>query len=248
MATPVLRPLSLGEVLDTSFSLYRAAFGPLLAIAVVTGLIPQAISAYIEASGGVTVNPGLYLANAVLALLLGAIGIGAATFVVSERYLGRELPAGVAFGKAMSYLGRTLVLWILGTLVIFIGLVLLLVPGLIIISGLILAVPALMLEGLPSGTRAMSRSWELSRGLRFKALATVFVAYLMVMIPALALGVVAGLFGGGDGAPIVAAVVMTILATIIMPYLYVVVTVLYYDARVRKEAFDLEMLAAEISG
>jgi hypothetical protein len=37
-----------------------------------------------------------------------------------------------------------------------------------------------------------------------------------------------------------------VLSTIISPYVYVVITVLYYDARVRKEAFDLEMLAAEM--
>ena len=58
------------------------------------------------------------------------------------------------------------------------------------------------------------------------------------------------MFSGGPTEPGEPPLALTaaavILSTIISPYVYVVITVLYYDARVRKEAFDLEMLAAEM--
>jgi hypothetical protein len=250
MASPILRPLSLGEILDVSFSLYRNAFGPLLVIAIVTGGIPQILSVYIEASGGPLENPLFWLTTMLLSLVLGTIGVGATTFIISERYLGRSLPAGAAFGRATPYFGRLLALSVLAGLAVMVGTLFLIVPGLIIASGILLAVPALVLEALPHGSRALSRSWELTRGLRAKGFLTVCVAILLLVIPSMAIGFIAAMFGGaaaeqGETPPAFAAVAV-LLSTIISPYVYVVITVLYYDARVRKEAFDLEMLAAEM--
>ena len=52
MAAPALRPLSLGEVLDVSFGLYRSLFLPLLMVTLVTRALPLVVSVYIEAAGG----------------------------------------------------------------------------------------------------------------------------------------------------------------------------------------------------
>ena len=249
MASPILRPLSLGEILDVSFSLFRNAFVPLIGIAVVTSGVGQIMSLYIEASGGPLENPFFWFVTMVLSLLLGTIGVGATTFIISERYLGRSLPAGAAFGRAVPYFGRILVVSILAGLAIMVGAVFFIVPGLIIASGMLLAVPALMLEGLPSGTRALSRSWELTRGLRAKGFITVCVAVFLLAVPTMAIGFLAAMFSGPSEpgeTPLALAAAAVVLSTIISPYVYVVITVLYYDARVRKEAFDLEMLAAEM--
>jgi len=249
MASPILRPLSLGEVLDVSFSLFRNTFAPLIVIAVVTSGVPQILNLYVEASGGPLENPLFWLGNSAVSLVLGTIGVGATTFVISERYLGRSLPAGAAFGRATPYFGRILVLSILAGLAIMVGTIFLIVPGLIIASGMLLAVPALVLEGLPTGTRALGRSWELTRGLRAKGFLTVCVAIFLLIIPTMAVGFLAAMLSGAPSegeTPLSLAAAAVVLSTIISPYVYVVITVLYYDARVRKEAFDLEMLAAEM--
>jgi hypothetical protein len=66
----------------------------------------------------------------------------------------------------------------------------------------------------------------------------------------MAIGFLAAMFSGAPDQPgempLPFSAAVVVLSTIISPYVYVVVTVLYYDARVRKEAFDLEMLAAEL--
>ena len=41
-------------------------------------------------------------------------------------------------------------------------------------------------------------------------------------------------------------VITSLLSILIYPFFYVVLTVLYYDLRVRKEGFDLELLASAL--
>jgi hypothetical protein len=43
-------------------------------------------------------------------------------------------------------------------------------------------------------------------------------------------------------------VLQSLLSILVYPFLYVVLTVLYYDIRVRKEGFDLELLASSVAG
>src|ERR1044071_7895368 len=61
MAIPTLRPLTVGEVHDVSFGLYRSLFPPLLVIASVSQVIPVLLTVYMEAAGG----PEVHLAMAV---------------------------------------------------------------------------------------------------------------------------------------------------------------------------------------
>jgi hypothetical protein len=263
-----------------SYWVGRSAFAPLILIAVVTSGFGQIMGLYIEELGGPLEYPIVWFSIMVASLILGTIGVGATTFIISERYLGRSLPAGAAFGRAVPYFGRILVVSILAGLALMAGALLMLLPSgiilasgslpavpvmvvgslllvllvvvleLVIASGMLLAVPALVLEGLPNGTRALSRSWQLTRGLRAKGLLTVSVALFLLIIPTLAAEFLVTMFGTGPreqgDTPLALAAAAVVLSTIISPYVYVVVTVLYYDARVRKEAFDLEMLAAEM--
>ena len=84
MRVPVLRPLSLGEVLDTSFGIYRQLFAPLLLISVITQTLPLALGVFVESAGGLVQQPALWMLSLGLALVLGAVGTAASTFVVAE--------------------------------------------------------------------------------------------------------------------------------------------------------------------
>ena len=61
MVSTTLRPLSVGEILDVSFTLYRRHFATLGTIAVLCSGLPVLLSLYIEASGGVLQNVPLTL-------------------------------------------------------------------------------------------------------------------------------------------------------------------------------------------
>lgn len=250
MATPALRPLSTGEVLDTGFGLYRALFVPLVIISLACKCVPLVLGIYVQQLSGSSATAifdhwQLALVQLVLAVLLNMVAVAATTFVVSGAYLGVPTTANVALRRAIGLLGPLTVATLLSAFSVGIGLVVLIVPGLILWSGLALATAVIALEQPVTGIGAMNRSWELTKGFRFKVFISIFVAMLLFLIPTMVVGVVAAL-GNLTGAwsPLISNVLAALLQVFVAPFMYVVVTVLYYDLRVRKEAFDLELLAA----
>ncbi|MEO8634328.1 MAG: glycerophosphoryl diester phosphodiesterase membrane domain-containing protein [Gemmatimonadales bacterium] len=257
MAAPALRPLTLGEVLDVSFGLFRSLFMPLLMVTLLTQSVPLAISVYIEARGGILANVPLWGFNALANSVLAAIASAACTFIIAENYLGRRLSARDALSRAMPYTGRLVMVALLSSFIIFIGFLLVIVPGVILGVGLVLATPAMVLEGIPAATDALGRSWSLTRGYRFKLFVALLVVILLVFLPVMALaGFTAATFprtpeavaaSAGSPTALVITATTAVLQVLITPLLYCLLTVSYYDLRVRKEAFDLEVLASSLA-
>jgi len=244
---PALRPLSLGEVLDVAFGLYRSLFVQLVVVAVICQAIPMTLGVYLAASRGLFVNIALSLLYIALAAILGSIGVAASTFIVSDAYLGRETSATVALQRATTLLGRLIAISMLTSILVGLGFMLLIVPGVILLSGLLLSTVVAVLESPPSATAAMGRSWELTRGFRSKVFLTMVVAFLLLLVPGIAIGGAGALLGdSGGAASLVILVLESVLQIFIYPFVYVAMTVLYYDLRVRKEGFDLELLASSL--
>jgi hypothetical protein len=271
-----IRPMSVGEVLDTSFGIYRRLFVPLAVVAVLTQAVPTVWALYDAARGAdMTANMSLLLVRLTVTFVLSSIGAAASTFIVSESYLGRSLSAGDALQRAVPFIGRLLALslltWLLvaGQLVVasviaavglaIVGpiaasLFLLALPGVaVVLTGLILGTPAMVIENQPRATVAMSRSWALTRGSRLRIFGVILVAIVLMMVPWIALGSVGAMFMSrapetleGTGTPLVLIMLVSVIQVLLYPLLYVGLTVLYYDARVRHEAFDLEILAASL--
>ncbi len=254
MTPPVLRPLMLGEILDVAFGLYRSLFLPLLVVTLVTSALPVVLSVYIESAGGALLNLPMYFLNLLLNAVLGAIASAAATFVVSDSYMGRAISARDAFARATPFIGRLIVLGVLMSLVIGIGLVCVIIPGVILFTGLALSTPALVIEGLPSANAAMGRSWALTRGFRGKLFWVLVTVLVLILLPTIALGGFAAASGDAtlleptvSPATLGWLVAASLIQLLIYPLFYCVLTVAYYDLRVRKEAFDLEVLASGLS-
>lgn len=249
MAAPVLRPLSTGEVLDTSFGLYRALFLPLVIVSVACRAIPLALNVYVQQVSGQSAfaifdHWPLLLVNLIVAGVLNVIGVAATTFIVSGTYLGRPITADDALRRAAGLIGPLILLSFLTGLALFFGLLAFVIPGVIIWSGLVIATAVLVLEQPISATGAMGRSWELTKGFRFKVFVCVFITILLFAIPIMVVSVI-GAIGAmaGTWSPVITGTLTGVLQIFVAPFLYVVVTVLYYDLRVRKEGFDLELLA-----
>jgi hypothetical protein len=245
MTAPVLRPLSTGEVLDVSFGLYRSMFAPLVIVTVASRLIPMVLGIYLNATGGALEHLGLFLVQVVLSIVMGAVGVAATTYMVAGAYLGNQVTAETALRSASGLIGRLILLSFMTSLVIGAGFILLIVPGVIFVAGLALSTVALVLEQPMTATGAMSRSWELSKGFRGKTLLTLLVTVLLLVIPTMVAGIIAAIVGLlGISSQLVILVLAGVLGIFVYPFMYVTLTVLYYDLRVRKEGFDLELLAA----
>jgi hypothetical protein len=255
MNPPSLRPLSAGEILDVSFTLYRRHFGPLAMVALLCSGLPVLMSIYIEAAGGTLANLGLSLVYYMVFMVLSAIATAATVFIVSESYLGRPLGAGDALARSTPLLWRIVVCSILLALVIGLGFVLFFVPGVILACGLVLAFPALVLEPGSTPAGALARSWSLTRGSRWRMFGLLVTLIILLYIPLVAIVGIAAVVlpspelpaGGPPGTGGLAAVALAgVVQMLIYPLFYCVLTVAYYDLRVRKEGFDLEVLASTL--
>jgi multisubunit Na+/H+ antiporter MnhC subunit len=275
MLVPVLRPLTLGETLDTSFGVYRSLFAPLLSVSVVTQAVPLALGAYAEASGGWLTHQALWVATLILSLLLGYLGTAATTFLVAEAYLGGGLTMQQAFRRATSFIGPLIVASLLTAIVVGMsatavmlvagalslkagssaplvlgaGAVVSIFIAIAIFCALVVTTPTMVLEGTRKVTAAMGRSVALTRGHRLRIFLSLFIVVLLLLIPTSALSGLAIAVGKGEkGSPAVVGILLvaSILQILIYPFIYVLLTVLYYDLRVRKEGFDLEMLATSL--
>ncbi len=251
MLAPALRPLSAGEILDVSFQLYRRHFGPLAVVALICSGFPVLLSLFIESAGGMFANPWLALVYYLVLAALSAIATGATVFIVSESYLGRPLGAGEALSRATPLIWRLIVCSILLAFFVAIGLVFVIVPGVILACGLVLAFPTLVLEPGATPTGALARSWALTRGSRLRMFGLILTLLVLLYIPLVAIGAIAALVLPASGQPgsttsvaLAAIAIIGVVQLLIYPLFYCVLTITYYDLRVRKEGFDLEVLAS----
>jgi len=249
MALPALRPLSVGEILDVSFQLYRRHFAALAMVALICSGLPVLLSLFIEASGGMLQHVWLTLAYYLIFVVLSAIATAATVFIVSESYLGRPLSAAEALSRAAPLLWRVIACSILTGLLVMVGFLLFVIPGIVLVCGVILAFPVLVLEPGTTATGALSRSWALTRGSRWRIFGMLVTIFLLLYIPIVALTALAAhvLPDAAPGSAMTGGIVGLVLAGVLQlflyPLFYCVLTVSYYDLRVRKEGFDLEVLA-----
>lgn len=128
-----------------------------------------------------------------------------------------------------------------------VGLAFMVLP-VIVMSALAVSLPALIVEHINAGA-ALGRSWALTRGRRLRVAFTLFVLLVIIMIPYVGLQMLFGLpVPGAEPAGVVLLFVLQYgISLLLTPLLYCVITLLYFDLRVRREAFDLEMLAGQVA-
>ncbi|MGO9590393.1 MAG: hypothetical protein ACLP3K_10160 [Candidatus Acidiferrales bacterium] len=268
MAAIDLRPLSLGEILDRTFSLYRNNFLLFIGITAIPQLLILAVHlaqlllfGYI---GTTRIDPtrtalsGGMAAGALLSGLLATVvylaaylyAQGGTVYAVSELYLGRTTTIGESLrrmrGQAMNLFGVTL----LNGIAILVGLILLIVPGIWLACRLITCVPAALLEDL--GARdSLERSYRLTEGSAGRAFVIYLIYFVMAIIAAslftYPFDVMIALSAARHPESVrmwlaLAQVGNTIGETLITPILLIATAVFYYDLRVRKEAFDLQLM------
>lgn len=257
MTTP-LRPLTLGELLDRTFLLYRTHFVVFVGIAALPQLAVLAFG-LVNASTGPRSAISLAgllmsLASILLLLIVNAITQAATVVAVSELHLDRPASIGGAFAAVRGRIvGLCLIITGVGFL-IGLGTLALIVPGIILFLRWSLVVPVAVLEHV--GMRdAMSRSATLTKGHRgrvfmiyflFIVLTLVFAAlWELPVMPAITAAV-----QGGVQAPAWTQVVLSIgsfvTATLASPLMTIAFSLMYYDERVRKEAFDLEHMLSQM--
>ena len=289
-----LRPLTLGEVLDRTFSVYRSRFWLFAGIAAISGavqLVAQAVQMFLQhmmlhrskfVTGyivGVVALVVVYLAF----FLAYSVTQAATAFAVSEIYLGRVTSVKeslrATIGRWLAYIGIALwqlgsMIWVpllmivpaavllrllpknpgmlvLGVLLMFAGIVGGGVVGYILYLRNSLGVPAAVIEKLKVRA-AMRRSKVLMAGAKGRIFVVTLISGCLYMVvgvlqmPFMFLMMFALQKGKESVVAQAGALVIGFLGhSVVTPVAMIGFTLVYFDQRVRKEAFDSAVLLGE---
>jgi hypothetical protein len=275
--TPLrLRPLPLADLLDETFKMYRGNFGLLLVLSIIAE-IPATLQAFLSGSYlqvgqsiGIfqNLNNPAYLQriqqsqqnpfSSIVGTLLGyavlLITLPVAVLVIQATlHLAMGRPAtveGVFRDVLRRYWGIYGALFLTGLAAIAC-----LCPplGIWILVGFAVATPALLEERI-GPIDALSRSWDLVRGNWWRVFGILIVTRLLIGVVTYALSLlfvipaflVPGLSDVVRGSILLLST--QALTAVVNPVFGIVVTLLYFDLRVRKEAIDLEQMAYTAAG
>jgi hypothetical protein len=254
-------PQSIGQVIDNGFRIYRQILVPMLPVSLVVALLSQAP----ELVHSLAPHPEFSFA---LVLLAGA-GVLAWLIVYLAFYNGwivaldalmrgqPALPLREVFARGAPTIGASFRGAMLYGLAVVAGCILLVIPGLYLMTALIFFWYFIVLEGM-GGAASLGASRELVKGHWWRTLTVFSVAGLIYLAAfSVLLGVVAAVFGlsaslsglenAKDTAPEIGWAVLALQAganALLLPMWNTISLVMFRDLKLRKSGADLAARAA----
>ena len=174
---------------------------------------------------------------------------GATVYAVSELYLGRPTTIGQSLSRVRGELGSLFGVIILNGLVTGLCFLLLIIPGIYMACRLCVCIPAALLENL--GPRdSLERSFGLTKDNAGRAF-LILLLYVVILYAALFLFDMPFAFGVQSAAhdPAMLRVWTALMqvgnfvaSILVTPVFTIAASIFYFDLRVRKEAFDLQLM------
>jgi hypothetical protein len=253
---------TLGEILSSAFNIYKANASQLILIVAVVVVPLSLISALFSGvvfapdkvrvtnTGGVVVfdyaGRGLGVAllagaiGALIAVLISAVLQAAILRAAAQATIGDPVDVEASYRYGLKRLWSVILVSILVGLVVAVGFILLVIPGIIFLVFLSVSIPVLIVEGR-RGTEAMGRSWNLVKGNFWHAFGVIVVAALIV-------GIISGIIGAIGGDNWAVRWIFTSIAQILtVPFASLVSVLLYLDLRARSESLSADTLRQELA-
>ena len=272
-ARPDLRPLGIGEMVDGALRLYRTNFLTLIkisgAVLVPLGLIqliatvmvgPVDFNAFVDIDPNATAAEQLapliplYTALGLTSLLTlaGTVLVqGASITVFAQVYQGVEPDWKASLGTGAKRFVALAVSTFLLSLGSGLGLILCIVPGVFLFTTWSVS-PAALVAEQKGPVAALSRSYQLVRGRFWPVFGAIVLSYLLYSVASQIVSAIASVItiavsvntGTFSFVPtVVGSIIVSVLAA---PFLAAMITIIYFDLRVRKEGYDLELMAADL--
>ena len=270
-----LRPLGVGEIIDAGVRITRTRFRDFaILVAIVT--VPAQILVFlvtISAPGtndtfspGGSIAPGstpdvgdtmTQLAATLVALAIGFVttllATSACTEVVSQSYLGGHADWRQSLRRFRDRFWSLLGINVLVVMIAIItGITCLLIPvGVWLWVAYSVAVPVILIEGV-RGTSSLGRSFRLVRGRWWPVFSILLVGQLLVLVVQtfVTLPLLPALFvtdfENAAVNTVVSALSSVVGNVVTLPFVAAVTVIIYYDLRVRKEGFDLALMAQQL--
>jgi hypothetical protein len=214
------RTIEPGRVIGEAFETYRSQAGPLLGGALIVIGVAGVVEGLLSVSGSVVLG------------ILGALVGLAATFlytgyvvklVQDVRDGRRDFSVGELFSHATPYVGTLILNGILAGIAIVIGFILIIVPGLILITIWAVISPSIVVED-KGVMEAFGRSRELVRGQGWQVFGAIVLAFLIVI----AVGIVFSILGAaiGDAGLVILRAIGNVITA---PVAALVSSILFFD-------------------
>jgi hypothetical protein len=259
-----LRQMGIGELVDGAIKLYRRDWLTLMGIAALALIPVTFIQVWVTQIAVGSLNEFATQAEfaamtsqiivitlvfvAVQLLIVQPFLVAAISRAAADAYLGERVTLGRTLRYALSRLPAILWITIITSVLTIIGFILLIVPGIIAAVRLSLTPAVLVVEDV-RGTKAVGRSWRLTAGHSWRVLGTLILSGLIGAIGAAIIQIPTETIStmvGPDGWP-VSALGSVLASVLITPFSLLIVVLLYFDLRVRKEGFDIEVMAQELA-
>src|SRR3989441_8994263 len=253
----ISRELSFGEIFSKTFQVYRRYFAKYFVLFAVVGVIIQvvttlAMQAFVRPAP-LPLNPtpqqfSSYLSSLfeVLFLLLAVIFLvnvifstiaqGGAIKMASDEITKGQVDTGASVRFAVSKLLSIWALSIIVGIIVFLGFIALIVPGIILAIMYSLALPVLLIEN-KGVTESMGKSRQLVSHRWLKTFATFFVLAIIVIIASAIVNAITGPLG------IAGPVVNGILSAFYQPLFPILMTVYYYSNLARITALPADQIS-----
>lgn len=244
-----LRELDLGEILGQTFTLYFSKFWFFFLPFLVAGLVTGAWGKIVSLMFPMPTQPemtapldvlssylfsllGVVLATVFLSILvswiISTIASGMAVKVASDTLQRRNIDLSETLNFTVSRLPSLLIAGIVTGILIAIGFICLVVPGIILAIMFSLVVPAIVIEQV-GALESLSRSRRLVGGRWLKTLGLLLVIYIIIFVATSIFGAMSSVFGPADW------VISSVLGAFVSPILPIAVTLYYYSMVARKQ-------------
>ena len=213
--------VDVGRVFSQTIDTYRENFGPLVGGA----LIVVGAAAVLAGILGATGSLALVVIGSIIVFIARYLYVGFVVKLVQDVRDGRlDSSMSELLSAAMPYIGTLILFSILAGIAIGIGFLLLIVPGLILLTIWSVAVPSIVVEN-QSVMGAFGRSRELVRGEGWTVFAVIILTALFVGI----IGAVAGAVGDSIGEDAGRVILTTIAEVFLAPIFGLVSSILFFD-------------------
>lgn len=243
--------VSVGSLVGHAFAVWKANAASFATFAVLFGALNVAVmwglgSPFIATGSSAFATPTPEMtafmfswryATMIVAILLATlVQMSGLTAGAVQHLEGRRPTLGSMLAEGLRRSGVVFVAGLLGTLAVYGGLVLLVVPGVILAMAFSLAMPAVFAERL-GPIAALGRSRRLTKGHRWKLFAVFVILYVVAMAPTFILQTAAA------GAPWVGVILSMGVGAVTGSLFAVAPAVAFHDLRAAKEGAGTAELA-----
>jgi hypothetical protein len=244
--------IDVGKVVSRAFDVIKRNAGPYGGVALLLGGLPGLLVGFATLYGVESDNPvGMFLSPYYWAAILVSWLCGSVLQAALVRssildLSGRPADIGGSLTLALTLLLPLIALTLLTSIILIVGFILLIVPGIIFYVIFSVAVPV-MVEERPGVIGSLERSVALTRGSRWQVFGVLVIFVLFNMAVGMVLTVVGGVAGAGAGSqPSLAGqlFVSSVSGVAVALVLAALLASLYVELRTVKEGATTEGLAA----